>query len=120
MRCAIAALLWAFVTADSACANPVFKHARLQALNKVTARVSDLEAKPMLPIRFGTLEIEVHRCWRAKDDERPEQAALIEVRERTAKLGESKLLFSGWMFKNSPALSALQHPVYDVTLLSCR
>jgi hypothetical protein len=30
-----------------------------------------------------------------------------------------KALFSGWMFASSPAISGLEHPVYDVTLLSC-
>ena len=29
-------------------------------------------------------------------------------------------IFSGWMFKSSPALSALEHPVYDVGVLDCK
>jgi len=28
-------------------------------------------------------------------------------------------VFSGWMFSSSPAISALEHPVYDITLLAC-
>jgi hypothetical protein len=28
-------------------------------------------------------------------------------------------LFSGWMLASSPALSALDHPRYDVWVLSC-
>ena len=28
-------------------------------------------------------------------------------------------VFSGWMFASSPAVSSLEHPVYDVTLLAC-
>jgi hypothetical protein len=35
-----------------------------------------------------------------------------DVREDTAR-------FSGWMFASSPALSALDHPRYDVWVLSC-
>jgi len=27
--------------------------------------------------------------------------------------------FSGWIFSSSPAISALEHPVYDLTLLAC-
>ena len=27
--------------------------------------------------------------------------------------------FSGWMFASSPALSALDHPRYDVWVVSC-
>ena len=29
-------------------------------------------------------------------------------------------IFSGWMFASSPAVNALEHPVYDVTVLACR
>ena len=29
-------------------------------------------------------------------------------------------LFRGWMYASSPALSALEHPVYDVWVLDCR
>ncbi len=28
-------------------------------------------------------------------------------------------LFSGWMFASSPALSSLEHPVYDIWVLDC-
>ena len=29
-------------------------------------------------------------------------------------------IFSGWMFASSPALSALDHPVYDIWVLECK
>lgn len=96
-----------------------FKAAHLQILDKVTARTATLEVKPLLPAAYGTIDISVKQCWRAPDDARPEQAALLEIRERKAQLGDSKLLFSGWMFASAPALSALEHPVYDVSLLRC-
>jgi len=28
-------------------------------------------------------------------------------------------IFMGWMFASSPAISGLEHPVYDITVLSC-
>jgi hypothetical protein len=30
------------------------------------------------------------------------------------------LIFSGWMFAQSPALSALEHPVYDIWVVDCK
>ena len=37
------------------------------------------------------------------------------------KPGESPVrLFTGWMFASSPALSALEHPVYDVWVIDCK
>ena len=29
-------------------------------------------------------------------------------------------VFAGWMFASSPALSALEHPVYDVWVVDCK
>jgi hypothetical protein len=29
-------------------------------------------------------------------------------------------VFRGWMFASSPALAAMEHPVYDVWILDCK
>lgn len=90
----------------------------LQGLNKVMGRVSTLEVPLGAMVRFENLEIIARRCWRSPPDERPENASLLEIRE--VKAGEEpKQIFLGWMFSSSPGLSALEHPVYDVTVLSC-
>ena len=95
------------------------KLARFQGLDKITARVSQFEAPVGATVRFGNLSIVVRDCRRNPPEERPENAAFVEIYE--ARPGEDKeRLFSGWMFSSSPALSALEHAVYDVNLLACR
>ena len=90
----------------------------LQGLNKVTGRISKFNAIVNKPVSFGNLEIIAHRCWQASPEDRPENAALLEIHE--VKAGEQPAtLFTGWMFSSSPGLSALEHPVYDITVLSC-
>ena len=92
--------------------------AHLQGLDKTTARVSQFEAPVGTEVHFGTLSILVRTCRRAPPEATPENAAFLEIYENRA--GEQKeKLFSGWMFSSSPALSALEHPVYDVNLLEC-
>jgi hypothetical protein len=91
----------------------------MQGLDKITARVSRFEAPVGKEVRFGSLSILVRDCQKSAPEDRPENAAFIEVGE--TKPGEGKAqLFSGWMFSSSPALSALDHPVYDVNLLECK
>ena len=91
----------------------------MQGLNKITARVSRFEAPVGKAVTFGSLSIVVRDCQRSAPEERPENTAFVEISE--TKPGESKAqLFSGWMFSSSPALSALDHPVYDVNLLECK
>ncbi len=90
----------------------------LQGLNKVTGQISRLENPVGSVTRFGTLEIALHRCWKSNPEDRPENAALIEISELRS--GEAPHnIFFGWMFSSSPGLSGLEHPVYDVTLLDC-
>lgn len=90
----------------------------LQGLDKVTARVSEIEAPLHRLMRFGTLEIIVRVCQKTPPEEPPESAAFLEIRD--AKPGEDTVsLFTGWMFASSPALSALEHPVYDIWVLDC-
>jgi hypothetical protein len=93
--------------------------AQLQGLDKITARVSQFDAPVGETVRFGNLSIVVRDCRRSPPEERPENAAFVEIYE--TRPGEAKeRLFSGWMFSSSPALSALEHAVYDVNLLACK
>lgn len=91
----------------------------MQGLDKITARVSRFEAPVGKAVTFGSLSILVRDCQKSAPEERPENAAFVEISE--TRLDEGKVrLFSGWMFSSSPALSALDHPVYDVNLLECK
>jgi hypothetical protein len=92
--------------------------ALLQGLDKITARVSKFTAPVDRPVHFGNLTITVRDCEKNPPEERPENAAFLEIDE--SRPGEDKIrLFSGWMFASSPALSALESPVYDINVLGC-
>lgn len=108
-------------TAASEGATPVAaeKVVVLQGLNKVTARISNFEAPLNVPVRFGTLEIVARTCNKRPPEETPETSAFLEISDVKAdEAGEA--IFTGWMFASSPALSALEHPVYDVWVADCK
>lgn len=103
---------------------PVLEHrvAILQGLDKVTARVSPVRAPLDTPTQFGTLEVVVRACRETPPTEPPESAAFLEIRELPPASdveGTPTNLFSGWMFASSPAVSALEHPVYDIWVVDC-
>jgi hypothetical protein len=91
----------------------------LQGLDKVTARVLTIEARLGDTKKIGALEIIVRACDKRPPEETPESAAFLDVWE--VRPGEpASNIFRGWMFASSPALSALEHPVYDVWVLDCK
>ncbi|GGG33629.1 hypothetical protein GCM10010964_21930 [Caldovatus sediminis] len=93
--------------------------AQLQALDKVTARVSVFEARVGEPARFDTLTIVVRACHARPPEEVPDAAAWMEIADSRAPAG-SPPAFRGWMFANAPGVHMLEHPVYDIRVLACR
>ncbi len=91
--------------------------ARLRVLDKITARTSAKEVKTGQATSFGPLKIVLRACRENPPTEAPESAAFLEITESGPK--GDRAAFSGWMFASSPALSAMEHPVYDVWVLNC-
>ncbi|OAN42936.1 hypothetical protein A6A04_09520 [Paramagnetospirillum marisnigri] len=96
-----------------------FDIAILQGLDKVTARVVTIEAPVGVPVRMGALEIVARACKKRRPEDQPESAAFLDIWELRPDLPATGL-FRGWMFASSPALSAMEHPVYDIWVLDCR
>jgi hypothetical protein len=92
--------------------------AELQGLDKVTARTQRFYAPVGEATRFGTLEITVGDCLVNVPEAPPESVAYLTIIDHKPGQAEEKL-FAGWMFASTPSLSALDHGVYDVRVLSC-
>ena len=111
---------------------------KLRALDKITGNSTDLTAKVGDTLKFGRLSVTVKACFQAPPQDTPESAAFLEIHALAAEshrvtaaekagkesrgpkpIGPDGLLFSGWMFASSPGLSALEHPTYDVWVISC-
>ncbi len=89
------------------------------ALDKVTARISKLEAPLGTPIKFGSLKLTPRVCYSRPPTEQPKTTTFVEVDE-TLLSGQEKRLFAGWMFAESPGLHAVEHPVFDIWLTECK
>ncbi len=91
--------------------------AMLQALDKVTGRSRRLTVHVGQAGTFGTLSILVDTCRKAPPEDQPEAAAFLKITD--GKSDPPVVAFSGWMFASSPALSAMDHPVYDISVVDC-
>lgn len=94
------------------------RSAELQGLDKVTARTQRFYAPVGKSTRFGTLEITVGDCLVNVPEAPPESVAYLTIIDHKPGQAEEKL-FAGWMFASTPSLSALDHGVYDLRVLSC-
>jgi hypothetical protein len=97
----------------------------VQALDKVTAETMRFEVEVGgRPVRFNNaLIVTARACEVSAPDERDEDAAAyleISLQPRGAVQPQTRQLFRGWMFASSPALSTLDHPVYDAWVVGCR
>ncbi|MCL2439679.1 MAG: DUF2155 domain-containing protein [Alphaproteobacteria bacterium] len=107
----------------SAWTNIPNEQAVLRALNKQTGRAEDVIVPVGSSVIFEDLLIEASACFSRPDDEEPESSAFLrifEVGRDGARSTTRRVAFSGWMMASSPAVSALEHPNYDIWVIGCR
>lgn len=96
--------------------NPI---AVFAGLDKITGLTTTFEAKIGEEKRFGGLYVKADACYTRDITEEPKTTSFVEVEEIEPDDSRKKI-FSGWMFAESPGLSAVEHPIYDVWLTGCR
>jgi hypothetical protein len=115
MKCALVAVL---LLAGSSAAAQGFAEAdgaTLRFLDKLTSETGNVTLDRGQTAEFGKLLVRLDGCRYPADDPTSDATAHLTILDGT----EQGELFSGWMLASSPALSALDHPRYDVWVLSC-
>jgi len=97
----------------------------LGLLNKRNNISRDIEMKPGEARRVGDVVVRLSACERtAPWEEPPETGAFVQVsvleRADADSRPEWRRVFSGWLFKNSPSLNVVEHPIYDVWVKDCK
>lgn len=128
--------------------NIVGDAAILRTLDKVTASTKDYTVPVGESLTYGTLTIDVKHCEKKPPEDIPETFVFLQIfdhktdlladiidandgadRDNSQSINETLAsdddsdaplkLFSGWMLATKPAVSALDHPVYDVWVIDC-
>ena len=90
----------------------------LRGLDKITGRPTNIIAPVGKPVHFATLTITARYCYSTPASETPETAAFVQIQDHRPDQSE-RPVFSGWMYGSSPGLNAMEHPLYDVGVISC-
>lgn len=90
----------------------------MRGLDKITGRPTSITAQIGKPITFATLTITARFCYSTPQSETPETAAFVQIEDHRPDQA-ARRIFSGWMYASSPGLNGVEHPLYDVWVISC-
>lgn len=82
--------------------------ANIQILDKISGKKYHTNLFLNQPKQFGSIEIELKRCFKNAPEDANEVYAYIQITEN------GKIIFSKWLFASSVSVNIFSHPVYDV------
>jgi len=91
----------------------------ITALDKITAKTSEIRLAVGEKKFFGPLEIKALKCQLSENSEFLDTIAYLQVKDLSIKDNNRVFLFNGWTFASSPTLKSIDHPVYDLWITSC-
>jgi hypothetical protein len=91
----------------------------MTGLDKITGRPTQIAAPLNVPVQFATLTITARYCYSTPASETPETSAFVQIDDHRPDQS-ARRVFSGWMYASSPGLNGMEHPLYDVWVISCK
>ena len=93
--------------------------AGLRLLNKRNGQMRQFSLRPGQAIRFGDAIVRLRACETTAPWEVQQlTGAFVQLDIRNPQ-GQVQRVFSGWLYKETPGLNVVEHPIYDVWPMSC-
>jgi hypothetical protein len=109
------AVLCVLMAAPALAETATAEGAVLRMLDKLSGATEDITMANGSTLERGAITIRMDECRYPANDPSSDAFAHITV----ADMRSQTLAFEGWMIASSPALSAMDHPRYDVWVLNC-
>ncbi len=91
----------------------------LGLLNKRNGVARDITLKPGQAVRVGDVVVRLRACEHTAPWEQEEFTGAFVQMDVQQPDRNWRRAFSGWLYKERPALNVVQHPIYDVWTKSC-
>jgi hypothetical protein len=91
----------------------------MRGLDKITGRPTTVLVPIGQSAQFATFTITARYCYSTPSTETPETAAFVQIDDKRPDQPAHRI-FSGWMYASSPGLNGVEHPLYDVWVITCR
>ena len=108
------------VTAEAPGTTPMAQRVGvLRLLNKRNGQMREFALHPGQAARSDDVIVRLRACETTAPWEIQQlTGAFVQVDVRNPR-GQFQRVFSGWLYKESPSLNAVEHPIYDVWPMSC-
>jgi hypothetical protein len=93
--------------------------ATIGILNKRNGLWRDLTLKPGQAVRLGDLIVRLRACEATAPWEPEKLTGAFIQADVLGRDTRWRRIFSGWLYKESPSLNVVEHPIYDVWPKSC-
>ena len=95
------------------------RSAVIRLLNKRNGQMREFTLRPGQAARLGDAIVRLRACeTTAPWEVQRLTGAFVQLDVRTAQ-GQYQRVFSGWLYKETPSLNVVEHPIYDVWPKSC-
>lgn len=95
------------------------RSAVLRLLNKRNGQMREFTLRPGQAVRYGDAVIRLRACETTAPWEIQRlTGAFVQLDVRNPR-GRVERVFSGWLYKETPSLNVVEHPIYDVWPRSC-
>jgi hypothetical protein len=92
----------------------------LRLLNKRNGQMREFSLRPGQAIRLGDVIVRLRACETTAPWEVQQlTGAFVQLDVRAPRTQQFRRVFSGWLYKETPSLNVVEHPVYDVWPRSC-
>ena len=91
----------------------------LGLLNKRNGLQRDLTLRPGQAVRVGDVIVRLRNCETTAPWEIQQLTGAFVQLDVRGSDGQYRRVFSGWLYKESPSLNVVEHPIYDVWPKSC-
>ncbi len=89
--------------------------AQVRGIDKITGEIYDITIGAGQTAQLDRLLITLNSCRYPVGNPAGDAFASLMVTEAP----QNSVVFSGWMIASSPALSAMEHPRYDIWVIRC-
>ena len=95
------------------------RSAVIRLLNKRNGQMREFTLRPGQAARLGDAIVRLRACeTTAPWEVQRLTGAFVQLDVRNAQ-GQYQRVFSGWLYKETPSLNVVEHPIYDVWPMSC-